>query len=107
MFEKARQNLQDYLKHQKNDLKNSTQKPSQNPWKDAAAGLAMLLIFLFLSYSLGLSNGRQNAISEIPELAKSEQRFDEISKFCSRDYESRNSTKTEAEFIAQQNGAAK
>lgn len=79
MFEKARENLKDYLKHHKNDPESPKLETS---WKEAVAGLSILFIFLFLSYSLGRADGRQSEIDQIPQLAAVQDHLNQVEKAC-------------------------
>ncbi len=79
MFEKTKSNIKSFLHYQKND----PQLPKlETSWKDAAAGLSILFIFLFLSYSLGRADGRQSEIDQIPQLAAVQSHLAEVEKAC-------------------------
>ena len=79
MFEKTKSNIKSFLQHQKND----PQSPKlESSWKEAFAGLSILFIFLFLSYSLGRSDGRQSEIDQIPQLQQVQDHLKEVEKAC-------------------------
>lgn len=91
MFTKARENLKDYLKHQKND---------QSTWREAFAGLSILFILLLLVYLVGRSNGRQSEIDQIPQLQQVQDHLDKVEKACHLTFDT---PKTETQAV----GAAK
>jgi|GEM_PF-5854716 len=69
-----------FEKFQKNGFKASTGNES---W----IGLAVLIIFVFLSYFAGRSDGRSAVEAEVPRLAEVEHKLDKIDKaiFANRD----------------------
>lgn len=79
MFEKTKSNIKSFLHHQKND----PQSPKlETSWKEAFAGLSILFIFIFLSYSLGRADGRQAEIDQIPQLAAVQDHLNQVEKAC-------------------------
>ncbi len=97
MFENTKSNIKSFLHHQKND----PQPPKlETSWKEAFAGLSILFIFLFLSYSVGRSDGRQSEIDQIPQLAAVQDHLKEVEKACQLRFDT---PKTES----QTDGAAK
>jgi hypothetical protein len=79
MFEKTKSNIKSFLQHQKNDPESPK---LETTWKQSFAGLSILFIFLFLSYSLGRSDGRQSEIDQIPELQAVQSHLMEVEKAC-------------------------
>jgi len=79
MFEKTKSNIKSFLHHQKND---PDYPKLQASWKESWLGLTLLLIFLFLAYSVGRSDGRQSEIDQIPQLQQVQAHLAEVEKAC-------------------------
>jgi hypothetical protein len=97
MFEKTKSNIKSFLQHQKNDPDYPKLEAS---WKENGIGFFMLIIFLFLAYSVGRADGRQAEIDEIPQLQVVQSHLAEVEKACHLTFET---PKAESQVV----GAAK